>query len=507
MPKNEDQLHLLIENARDYAIFTLDDQGRILSQNSAAEHILGYSDADLFGQPLSLIFTPDDRADGAPEREIGTARTVGRAEDRRWHVKKDGTQFFADGVLTALRDAQGRPRGFGKVMRDVTDRKLAEEALEISEERLRFAVEGAGIGTWLWHIPSGTRIWSDISKALFGLPAEAEISAPEFLTRMHPDDHARWEQAVSQTLQTGADYDIEFRVLWPDGSVHWVNAKGRTQYDSQGRPERLEGIMQDITVRKEAEALAAEALAKQSRIAETLQLSMLQEVRPGRFGSLTVKTLYESALDEAELGGDFFDAFRCGEGRVALVVGDVSGKGLLAAARTAEVKYALRAFLHAYQWPQEALARLNDFLCDTQDQEENASGGFIVGTLAVVDPASGEATFAVAGAEAPMILRANGETEMIAVGGRPLGVAPDADYTAESALLALGDTLIMATDGITEARQGARFLGPEGMAALARSAGAGAEVEKLAQDIYEAARAFAGGSLRDDACLLLARRE
>lgn len=265
--------------------------------------------------------------------------------------------------------------------------------------------------------------------------------------------------------------------------------------------------IRDITERKALERALAVVAARNERIAETLQRSMLQELPADKFLGVTVKTIYEAALNEAEVGGDFFDAFALSRGRVALVVGDVSGKGLAAAGRTAEVKYALRTFLHEYPAPEVALTHLNDFICETHRLDAENEEAFIVLALAVVDTVNGTVTFSAAGAEPALILRASGTAEPLEIIGFPLGVQQGAQYTAISARLDSGETVMMTTDGITEARCGQAFLGLGGMAALAEKATSTASLLQLSQAIHGGARDFAGGDLRDDVCLLLARRQ
>ena len=156
------------------------------------------------------------------------------------------------------------------------------------------------------------------------------------------------------------------------------------------------------------------------RIAETLQRSMLQVPPDGRFPRLQVETLYEADPNESDLGGDFFDAFALSEERVALVVGDVSSKGLFAAARTTEVKYALRAFLHEHQAPEIALARLNNFICKTHRLDADSGETFIILALVVVDTVTGNTTLSSAGAEPTLILRLDGTAEQVTIIGLPL---------------------------------------------------------------------------------------
>ena len=123
----EERFQLFIDNVKDYAIFMTDAAGRIVSWNAGVERLLGYTEAEFIGQPLSGIFVPEDVSSGAAAREVATATETGRSEDERWHRRKDGSRFWASGAPTALRDERQQLRGFAKVMRDITDRKRAEE--------------------------------------------------------------------------------------------------------------------------------------------------------------------------------------------------------------------------------------------------------------------------------------------------------------------------------------------------------------------------------------------
>jgi PAS domain S-box-containing protein len=134
--QSEQRYRTVVEGVRDYAIYRLDPDGRIVSWNAGAEHVTGYPAAEAVGQPGAILFTPEDRAAGAAERELCKAEADGRAEDERWHVRRDGTRFWAGGVLFALRDDAGALLGYAKVMRDNTPRKRAEEELRSLNETL-----------------------------------------------------------------------------------------------------------------------------------------------------------------------------------------------------------------------------------------------------------------------------------------------------------------------------------------------------------------------------------
>ena len=206
------------------------------------------------------------------------------------------------------------------------------------------------------------------------------------------------------------------------------------------------------------------------------------------------------------MGGDLFDVLPLAGGKVALAVGDISGKGLEAAARMAQVKFTLRAYLQEYGGPARTLDRLNDFLLGAPRPDPSELGAsFACLALAVVDPGTGEASIAVAGAEAPLVYRAGGGPEVAAAGGLPLGIERQA-YEEEALSLRPGDVLVMATDGITEARNGRVFLGSEGLDRLVREALPLGDVERVGRAVLNEVHRFAGGPLRDDVCLLLARR-
>lgn len=144
MRDGEERLRLLFDSSADYVIIMLDPQGRITRWNTGAERALGFTQADALGQPCSIIFTPEDRVAGVPEDEQRRARQDGRAEDERWHVRKDGTRVYFSGVLVPL--ATGAEKGFAKIARDLTQARLAEQQrdeLLANEQSLRAQLQQA----------------------------------------------------------------------------------------------------------------------------------------------------------------------------------------------------------------------------------------------------------------------------------------------------------------------------------------------------------------------------
>jgi PAS domain S-box-containing protein len=131
----EEQYRLLTENVKDFAVFLIDTDARIATWNTGAERITGYAETEAIGQPFGLLFRPQDIVNRAPENELSIAVEQGRSEDERWHVRRDGSQFWAMGVVTPLWDEAGRLRGYAKIMRDITDRKRAETELAEANRR------------------------------------------------------------------------------------------------------------------------------------------------------------------------------------------------------------------------------------------------------------------------------------------------------------------------------------------------------------------------------------
>lgn len=382
----EERLRLLEENVRDFAIIIMAADGQIVNWNAGAERVMGWTEAETVGQPASMFYTPEDREIDMPAQELGRAAREGRAVDEQWHLKKDGSRFWASGFLSALRDHDGSLRGFTKILRDMTEQRQAQEEL---------AAAYAQLGT---------------------------------------------------------------------------------------------------------------AYAREQRTAEVLQRSLLLGSPAHIFDGLELSTQYEPASDDLLVGGDFFDAFRLAGGQVAFVVGDVVGKGLNAAAHTAQIKFALRVLLREHPQPAVAVQRLNSFLYEDESLGSDAESRFVVLCVGVIDPASGEGAFAGAGIEPPLILRVSGETESVKVGGVPLGMMEKVGYALTKVHVGRGDVVLLATDGITEVRRGREFMDYEGMTRLARQSLSLPSLEAMGQAIVEGARAFGGGIFRDDVCLLLARR-
>ncbi len=140
-PTSDESLRLMVGSVVDYAIFMLDTDGRVVSWNEGAHRLKQYSEDEILGRHFSVFYPAEDAAAGKPQRLLGEAMRGGRVEDEGWRVRKDGTLFWADVVITALRGPSGELRGFCKVTRDLSERKQAEDDLRAAVERERVAME------------------------------------------------------------------------------------------------------------------------------------------------------------------------------------------------------------------------------------------------------------------------------------------------------------------------------------------------------------------------------
>ena len=264
----EEQFRLLTNGVKDYAIFMLDTAGRIVTWNAGAERIKGYRAEEILNRHFSAFYPREDIESGKPAKVLERAAVDGRVEDEGWRIRKDGSRFWANVVISALRDESGNLRGFAKVSRDDTARKDAEDALSASEERLRLTIEAAEMGTWFWDIQTDEVSCSEKFRALCGLTSNDKLDYQACVAMAHPDDKERIHQAVKETLELGVPFRVEYRVIWPDSSVHWLTGKGRAHHNSDGVAVHMQGIVVDITARKQAQEALKDQEALERRATE-----------------------------------------------------------------------------------------------------------------------------------------------------------------------------------------------------------------------------------------------
>src|SRR5688500_15279552 len=216
-------LALLIEGTTDYGIFMLDRDGRVASWNVGAERIEGYKREEIIGKHFSIFYTPDAVARGWPQHELREAERVGRFEDEGWRVRKDGSLFWANVVITPLRTRDGRLIGYGKVSRDLSERRRAEQELRESEDRFRLIIENTlDYGLFMLHPDGRVASWNAGAQRIKGYTAD-EIIGQHFSVFYTPDAVARgWPQYELQEAERVGRFEDEGWRVRKDGSRFWA---------------------------------------------------------------------------------------------------------------------------------------------------------------------------------------------------------------------------------------------------------------------------------------------
>jgi PAS domain S-box-containing protein len=289
--ESEELFHLQIERVKDYAIFTLDTGGHVLNWNSGAERLKGYRAADIIGKHFSCLYPEEARAAGKPEQMLRRATAEGQATDEGWRIRKDGSRFWADVIITALHDENGKLRGFSKVTRDITKRKQAEEELRRSDEKFLGLFEHAPFGIFQTS-PDGrfTKVNATLA-GMFGYqsPEQMAASVLDVSSQLYVDSGQRYR--LLQTALAADRYaqgEVEFRRK--DGSHFSANLHIRSVNGADD--SYVEGFVEDIGSRKEAEEALRKSELQFRRMAESID-EVFWLTSPGQSSVLYVNPAYE----------------------------------------------------------------------------------------------------------------------------------------------------------------------------------------------------------------------
>jgi len=283
-------LRLLVETNRDYAVYLLDPRGIVQTCNAGAQRITGFRADELVGRPFSLFYPQEQVGRGWPERELALAREQGSFEDEGWRVRKDGSRFWANVIVTPISQA-GEVRGYSIMMRDLTERRHQEEALRQSEERFRLLVEGVVDYAIFMLDPNGyIMTWNVGAQRIKGFSAE-EIIGQHF-SRFYPLDAIQggWpEHELQVAAELGRFEDEGWRVR-KDGSQFRASVIITALRDERGHLRGFGKVTRDLSERRRVEALETDG-AQREQLLEAERSARIEAQRAVRIKDEFLATL------------------------------------------------------------------------------------------------------------------------------------------------------------------------------------------------------------------------
>lgn len=409
-----------------------DRDNNLVYVNPAGRRMVGIGlDEDISGRRVGE-FSPA----WARERVLGEALQIAR-RDGSWRgdlarLHRDGYEIPVSQVIVARMAADGGVDFYATIARDMTRERAAEAALRESEERFRIAFEQAPIGVSLLDLEGNFVQVNDAYCTIVGRTREELMGAgPTAVT--HPDDVAVTRHAMATLIAgTVPVYRFEKRYIDAAGESVWVELSGSLFRDADGNPQYLIGMLQDLSER---------------RVAHTLQRSMLTTDLP-RVDGVQLAVRYLPGARHTEISGDWYDVIPLPDGRVGVVIGDVVGRGIEAAATMSQLRTALRAYAVEGLEPAVVVAKLQRLV-------DHLRVGMST-TLVYLDfdPFTREVRYVSAGHLPVLHVPAGGESRFLP-GARstPLGTAPaGAEIPQERLVLEPGDTVLLYTDGLVERR-------------------------------------------------------
>ena len=261
-------LRAITDSIHDYAIFVLDPEGVVRSWNTGARRLKGYTEQEIVGQSFTRFYGPEDLAAGRPHQLLAEAARAGRVEEEGWRIRKDGTRFWADVLISAIRDDGGRLLGFVKVTRDLTQRRRAEEELRQSEERMRLMIGSVKDYALFMLDPDGrVTSWNTGAQALKGYTA-AEIIGRHVSVFYPPgeSEEGKAERELAQAASEGRFEEEGWRVR-KDGSRFWANVVLSAVRGEDGTLIGFTKVTRDMTERKRAQEQLARRAQQQLAVA------------------------------------------------------------------------------------------------------------------------------------------------------------------------------------------------------------------------------------------------
>jgi len=296
---SDEQFRLLVSSVTDCAICLLDPGGRVMSWNAGAERIKGYRPDEIIGRQFSLFFPVEDRVAGRPQQALAQAAAEGRFEGEGWRVRNDGSRFWAEVVITALRGKEGELKGFAQVTRDMTERHLAREREQLFAATFNQAPIGITVAD-----ASGRYIAANASfLALLGY-GEDELLRMTIFDLTHPDDAAATQRSFEQVLSGAVErVELEKRYLRRDGRAVWTRLNVSRIVDAEGRVTRLVAQVEDIAERRAMEEQLREREARLHAFTSHSPSVMFLKRADGRYRFVNQRFLERYAVRREQVIG------------------------------------------------------------------------------------------------------------------------------------------------------------------------------------------------------------
>ncbi len=254
---SEQELEVTLYSIGD-GVITTDTAGHVRRMNPMAEKLTGWREAEALSEDLETVFRIFHEENQIriknPVEQVRIAKDRVEMKDYMRLIARDGTERFIVDSAAPIRDEDSPISGVVLIFRDQSEQRAIQKALEESHERLLLALHNAHMGIWDWDVNTHRVVWHGEHATLFGIPIEAfDGTIDDVQERVHPEDRERGMDVFQHTLETGADFDNTYRVVWPDGSIRWMHSYGKLAYDEADAPQRIVGTTQDITERMKAE--------------------------------------------------------------------------------------------------------------------------------------------------------------------------------------------------------------------------------------------------------------
>jgi PAS domain S-box-containing protein len=281
--ESEERYRALIHGVKDYAIFMLSPGGYVVNWNQGAERIKGYNASEIIGSHISRFYRPEDVRGQVPWRSLRLAAEQGRSEQVGWRVRKDGSCFWADVVITAVRDHQGELRGFCKITRDITERREADEALRLAEQKYRHIFEGSILGVFQ-STPDGRLLSVNSAMARmcgYESPGLMIASVVDIRSQFYADPSRR-DEFERLLQQHGLVEHFDIQVYRKDGAKIWLSVNARA-VRLGSRVTHYEGTLEEISERKLLQEQLGEVEQKYRGIVDNANFGVFQSTPDGRY--------------------------------------------------------------------------------------------------------------------------------------------------------------------------------------------------------------------------------